>query len=270
MRASNRSGCFGIKISAMALAFLVATAQAQAQGRNWAGFYAGLNAGGTWGNADTDISCADNTGVGFFCPALYGSGAFPSSLSTDLDGFIGGGQAGYNFQRGMMVFGIEADIAWTSIDGSTSVATDVPPIDPSVSRASQDLEWLGTVRGRLGYAAHNNFLLYATGGFAFGKVDYQYSVESQISTDNVRASGSTIKTGWTIGGGGEYSFGRWSLKGEYLYYDLGEETARGEIIGGGAPINVFATPTFETQGHIIRAGVNFKLGRHSKLPVPLK
>jgi len=174
-----------------------------------------------------------------------------------------------------MVFGIEADIVWTSIDGGDTLsAAIIAPIASTTQNVSQRLDWLGTVHGRLGYAAHNNLLIYATGGLAYGHVDYQYSLTwgGVAAGDFARASESKTKTGWTVGGGGEYSFGRWSLKGEYLCYDLGDEDLSAQAFSAGVPgsIVVFHNPDFETKGHIIRAGVNFKFGGHSRQPVPLK
>ena len=217
----------------------------------------------------------------------FDAGVLPTHYSTDIDGFIGVAQAGDNFQKGKVVIGVEADISWTSIDGSDSIATDAPPFavpgfgvvdfEPAVTRVSQDLNWLGTVRGRLGYALHNNLLLYATGGVAFGDVDYRYSLEFSPSGDYARASESETQTGWTVGGGGEYSFGHWSLKAEYLYHDLGEDTLCAQAVEEvrsispkGGPIDIFFKPDYETKGHIVRVGLNFKLGSRSRQPVPLK
>jgi outer membrane immunogenic protein len=126
----------------------------------------------------------------------------------------------------------------------------------------------------LGYAAHNNLLIYATGGLAYGEVEYRYALNFPSIADYARASDSKTKAGWTVGGGGEYSFGRWSLKGEYLYYDLGEESLRAQAVegpgGSGGPVDIFLTPEFETKGHIVRVGLNFKLGHRSRQAVPLK
>lgn len=262
--------------SAIAIVFLAAALPAEAQDGNWSGFYAGLNAGGAWGNSDTDVGCVDNTGAGV-CALAAAENPFPFYFSNDLDGFIGGVQAGYNFQSGKMVFGIEADIAWTSMDANTSVSSGATTtFVPSVVRVSQDLEYLATLRGRLGYAVHNNMLVYATGGLAFGDVNHSYALNFPSLGDYARASDSKTQTGWTVGGGGEYSFGRWSLKAEYLYYDLGEESYRAQAvevtpsIGPGGPIDLFFTPEYETKGHIIRAGLNFKFGHRSRGPVPLK
>lgn len=257
---------------AIALMFLSAAVPAEAQDGNWGGFYGGLHAGGAWGNTDTNVGCVDNVFGGALCAAAVAERAFPFNMSTDLDGFIGGAQAGYNFQGRRMVVGFEADIAWTSSDSSASVATGATTnFQGNVVSVSQDLEYLATVRGRLGYAVHSNMLLYATGGFAFGDVDYSYALEFSPSGDYAKASDSKTQTGWTIGGGGEYSFGHWSLKAEYLYYDLGEETLSAQaveetpaITPSGGPVNIFFNPEYETQGHIARLGLNFRFGSHYK------
>ncbi len=173
-----------------------------------------------------------------------------------------------------MVFGIEADIAWTSIDSSSSDRNGATAsFVPSVVSVSQDLEYLATLRGRLGYAVHNHMLVYATGGLAFGEVSHSYALNFPSLGDYARASESKTQTGWTVGGGGEYSFGRWSLKAEYLYYDLGEETLSAqavEVTPATGPIDLFFNPEFETKGHIVRMGLNFKFGHRSRQPVPLK
>lgn len=215
----STSGFAGLPAAALRGAFvlglLMAAVPAEAQEGNWSGFYAGVNAGGAWGNSDANIGCDDSTFVfGPFCGDAAAQRAIPFNMSSDQDGFIGGVQAGYNFQRGRMVFGIEADIAWTSIDGSQSVTTAPTLSFPTGndSRVSQELNYLGTVRGRLGYAMHNNFLLFATGGLAYGDVDNRYAFEFRTVGGSATASQSETKAGWTVGGGGEYSFGHWSLK----------------------------------------------------------
>jgi len=278
MLTTIRSGFAGLQTFiagvAVSLVAILAALPAEAQEGNWAGFYAGVNAGGAWGNSDTNIGCDDSTfAFGPFCRLATAQRAIPFNMSTDQDGFIGGVQAGYNFQRGHMVFGIEADIAWTSIDGSQSVTT-APTLNfptGNDSRVSQKLNYLGTVRGRLGYAMHNNFLLFATGGLAYGDVDNRYAFEFQTVGGSATASQSKTKTGWTVGGGGEYSFGHWSLKGEYLYYDLGEERLSGQFIDAvNGPQNVYLNPKFETKGQLVRVGLNFKFGHRADAPVPLK
>jgi outer membrane immunogenic protein len=148
------------------------------------------------------------------------------------------------------------------MDGSDSDNDQLSgPISQS-SSVSQDIEWLGTVRGRIGLAT-GNWLLYATGGLAYAKVDYDYSYSLRPDIDYIaNDSESSVETGWTLGGGAEVALGKWSLKGEYLYYDLGDQDLSAEgVLNGvrtsalGRPIHF--EPEFETQGHIARIGLNY-------------
>jgi outer membrane immunogenic protein len=105
----------------------------------------------------------------------------------------------------------------------------------------------------------HDWLFYATGGLAFGDVQHSYSIVAE-SGDSAFASGSKVQTGWTIGGGSEYNFGKWSLRGEYLFYDLGDAhlNAVGLAPDGSPTDNEFPSET-RTSGHIVRVGVNFPL-----------
>ena len=145
-----------------------------------------------------------------------------------------GGTIGYNVQLSTVVVGLEADIDWSNIKGSTTVNC--------VSTCETSNGWLGTARGRIGYA-FDRFLPYFTGGAAFGEVK-----------GSVLGFGgfSETKVGWTVGGGLEYAFvDNWTVKLEYLYVDLGEATCSAACSGGN-PFDV----TFQTS--IVRGGVNYK------------
>jgi outer membrane immunogenic protein len=185
---------------------------------NWSGFYLGINGGYGWGQARLE---AVSGSTGFF----------------NVNGGLVGGTIGWNWQApgSAIVWGIEGDLDWTNIHGTT------PCPNPAFTCGAEN-SWLGTVRGRLGWAA-NTVLLYATGGFAFGDV-------------NATVSGSpgqkATQTGWTVGGGVEAAIARnWSVKAEYLYVDLGTFTC--------TPFNCSILPvnvTFYT--HIVRVGANWR------------
>ena len=215
-------------ISSLALAAAVGTAMAADIPRpmptkaapvyvpfNWTGLYLGLNGGYGWGRSSFD-------GV-------------PSTGSFDVDGWLFGITAGYNWQPvgSAWVVGLEGDINWTNIRGSAVCGTAI---------CDTRNRWLGTVRGRVGVAV-DRFLPYFTGGLAFG----------DIQANATGAPGaSATKAGWTIGGGVEWNVaGPWSAKVEYLYVDLGKFDC-GISCGGTAPDNV----SFRTS--IIRAGVNYR------------
>jgi outer membrane immunogenic protein len=179
---------------------------------NWTGFYIGINGGGAWGDSTWDS-------IGTF----------------DVAGFLVGGTAGYNWQAGQFVFGLEGDYAWTGIDGTSSAAC--------ATGCKTSNSWLATVRGRIGYA-YDRFLPYITGGLALG--DIKANQPGFVGAHDFNA-------GWTLGGGFEFvNAGTWSAKAEYLYIDLGKFNC-GLACGNGInPDNV----SFST--HVVRGGVNFR------------
>ncbi len=189
----------------------------------WTGFYAGLNAGYAFGNADTTLPLG-----------------LPS-LSSSYDGFIGGGQIGYNWQIGAAVLGFEADMQYADVKG-----TELIPAT-SVS-ATNTLEWFGTARARVGYA-FDRVLPYMTGGFAFGRNEYAFT---DISTGN-GAKATATHTGWTVGGGIEFAVrDAWSMKVEYLHVDLGSQDGVRDIPVAGQ------TAAFNLEFDLVRAGLNYR------------
>lgn len=163
----------------------------------WSGFYAGGIVGYGWGEADSSV-------LGKFEP----------------DGFLGGLTIGVNHQIEEIVVGAEADIAVAGI-GEEGVN-------------DFDHNWLGTVRGRIGYA-FDRFVLYGTGGFAWTHAEIDGA-----------ASDTSFHGGWTLGGGVEAAVtGNISVKAEYLYMDFTEELyANGGLV--------------EPDLHTVRFGVNYK------------
>jgi outer membrane immunogenic protein len=194
---------------------IVMKAPAYAPAMSWTGFYAGANAG--FGSATVE------PGVG-------------GSSSSNLDGITGGGQIGYNWQLGAtpLLFGIEADIQASSQDRSDSAF--------AVLTVGQELQWFGTVRGRLGYTV-GPWLFYGTGGYAYGR--YKMTV-----TGPLNGSGSTRPDGWTLGGGVEWMvMPRWSIKAEYLYMDFGTQSL---TFAGG-----LLTAQTDLTDQVVRVGLNY-------------
>jgi outer membrane immunogenic protein len=178
---------------------------------NWTGFYIGINGGGGFGR-----STWDSTG------------------SFDISGGLVGGTVGYNYQFGQGVVGIEGDIDWADINGTTNTFC-------GFGCKTSD-HWLSTVRGRLGYAA-DRFMPFVTGGAAFGDI--------RASTPGF-AGGNNTNAGWTVGAGLEFAIaGNWTAKAEYLYVDLGKFNC-GISCGAAVTDNV----SFTT--NIVRAGVNYR------------
>jgi outer membrane immunogenic protein len=249
----------------------------------WTGFYVGLNAGWGWGNSD-GIS---NSVTSSFCnTALVGCApnqasnaavaAVPGSLDTNPNGFIGGGQIGYNWQTGAVVWGIEADFQGADIHGdATATGSVVPTSSPGntisvTGSASQKIDFLGTLRGRLGWTPSPPWLLYVTGGLAYGHTKTNVAFSEHVSgacfcgPDPVTSvENDEWRAGWTVGGGVEWMFApQWTVKAEYLYYDLGSVTLNSSV----TQLNAAATPFFGVgiasevtyRGSIARAGVNYK------------
>jgi len=246
---------------------------------NWTGFYVGGNIGYGWGHASTDFAFAqDNTGGQF--------DTLNANDSNRLNGVIGGVPAGYNWQMGMFVYGIEADWQTTSQRGSDTFASSifVPDLgfngnsgsNPVTISSSEELQWFGTVRGRVGTPIADHFLIYATGGLAYGKIDLNGSVTpgnpDPVIQNNHPAVwyDSTIKVGWTIGAGleGQIS-GNWTWKFEYLYLDLGKVTANaalpagncygtGGVCNGPLPNAGGGTVSSRITDNIPRVGLNYQ------------
>jgi outer membrane immunogenic protein len=183
---------------------------------NWTGLYLGLNGGGGWGRSSWDSTLAP-------------TGDFNTS------GGVIGGTAGYNWQMGQAVFGLEGDIDWSNIRGTASTAACPPGCETRNT-------WLSTVRGRLGYAA-DRWMPYITGGVALG--DIRANFPGAIG-------GSASKAGWTVGGGLEFALaGNWTAKAEYLYVNLGTFDC-GANCGTAGPDNI------KFNANIVRGGINYR------------
>jgi outer membrane immunogenic protein len=183
---------------------------------NWQGLYLGVNAGYAWGN---DNAASFNGGVGALNP----------------DGWFGGGQIGYNAQFNALVLGLEADLQGADISDTTALSG-------GLTQVTTDIEWFSTLRGRVGYAA-GPALLYVTGGWAFADLN------QSVSAPGVGISSDDWETGYTVGGGIEWAFApNWSLKSEYLYIDLGDQTLS-------SPAGTYTT---ETDFHTARVGLNYR------------
>jgi outer membrane immunogenic protein len=228
----------------------------------WRGFYVGLNLGYGLGNADTQFDPLPDPATFVFLE--------PQSHDADPGGVVGGGQVGFNWQiKRWLVIGAEADFQGSGMDGSKTISpvnsitgAPTPGLDGFLFTRERT-DWFGTVRGRIGFTPWCRLLIYGTGGLAFGNV--HYSGESFFSAGGAfithPASFDRTSVGWTAGGGLEYALTHhWSLKCEYLYYDLGDQSATGPELTNGITPNPFYAVRYnwETTANIVRAGVNFK------------
>ena len=199
----------------------------------WTGFYAGLNVGGAFGSSRNAFTIA-----GFGLP----------SFNTSPAGVVGGGEAGYNWQTGPWVLGLEASFEGSGLSGSRTAPCLAPRCGALAASYAQKLPWFGTLRPRIGYA-FGNWLLYATGGGALGQVDTNATADvgSFVATDNR----SQTRSGWTLGGGVEVELAPgWSAKIEYLYVDLGSRTTT-------FLLNPPISNASRFNANVITAGVNY-------------
>ncbi len=229
----------------------------------WTGFYIGGNVGYSWGKWD-------NSGLA-------------STSSPNVKGWLGGLQAGYNWQvDSRWLVGLEGDIQITGEKASENTGgstTDVAgtgnfigfhTITTTTYSNEWKFPWFGTFRGRIGALPEPSMLIYGTGGLAVGhfkmssqstSVAQQYRgivgtttnpVGGATTTVGTAFSDSTTRWGWTLGAGVEKAFGRnWSAKIEYLYLDLGTYTF---LSGTGLDTDV------KLRDHIVRAGINYRFG----------
>jgi outer membrane immunogenic protein len=222
----------------------------------WAGWYFGGNAG--WvGSADDTVTntgtdtCACGLGTALAC------GCIPGSVPLKYNGFLGGGQVGYNWQSGSWVYGLEADF-----DGSSTKSSTAAVSGPSTTTLSRQLDWLATARGRVGFTVTPTFLTYGTGGLAVGHTNIGSVITNPLGVPPPESEATTnlasTKTaaGWTAGAGAEWLFApQWSVKAEYLYVDLGKHnnTLTYTYFGNTSTL----TSTIKDTSNIVRAGVNY-------------
>lgn len=189
-------------------------------GYDWTGPYIGLQAGYGWGDTQPTFAA--------------------STADVNYDGFIGGIEAGYNWQSNNFVFGIEIDGSFSDINGD-ELGVNTPCVTPGEA-CSADVDWLATGRLRMGYAI-DRLMPFITGGLAVGGVDGTFD----FGACTCDVDDTTV--GWTVGGGIEWAIDdSWSVKAEYLYVDLGKPSISGT--------NTFVgTDNYDFS--IARLGVNF-------------
>lgn len=249
----------------------------------WTGFYAGTLTGYAFSD-NQSVRTSGNTST---TRATIGMGRRPSSLKSDQEGLTSvGGGFGYDYQfrpGGGLVVGIAADATLMDLE-HRSAYIGPPQLAPEITAYRQRLDYLTTVRGRIGYG-FDRFLVYGTGGFAFGNVDYR-AIYTQRGTNAFDYGGryNGIETGYVYGGGVEYAIPTESIlnkfnllsyiplfssggmfaasgvtvKAEYLRYDLGSRNvAITPVIAGP---NGSYTARFKTEGNLIRGGFTYRFG----------
>lgn len=263
---------------------LFTKARAAGSSPSWTGFYVGGNVGGAWADrsvnftGDAASAFLFNPGVPILAP--FAGQVAPRPHDFSMSGVTGGLQAGYNWQLGgNWLVGVEGDLSASSLRGSGRETTPLlPPAFTQTFSAEQKIDWWGSIRGRVGALVSPSVLLYGTGGFAFGKVttfaDYVAngpggafdisvggtSFNCTIGLPCFTGTNSRIKTGWTVGGGGEWRFApHWSFKAEYLYVDLGNSSVSAIALATGIGPNLsrYTADFGRADFHVARVGVNY-------------
>jgi outer membrane immunogenic protein len=217
---------------------------------SWTGFYIGGNMGGTLGDV----------------PETFAIPLFATSLTetTHPNSVVGGGQIGYNYQVNQFLVGIEADIDARNATSSFSCLVLSPTGCVTTASASQltmtdQQNWFGTVRGRLGFT-WNRFLVYGTGGVAYGNVQHSL-IENQVAITTLTVTDSTTRTGWAAGGGIQWALDdHWSVGVEYLHVDLGSDTLNTPnpaVVIGGVTFNP-SSATFIDRSDIVRVRLDYR------------
>ena len=220
-------------------------------------------------------------------------------------GFMGGGQVGYNYQFGPSGFGswlvgLEADIQ--GVVANSSSANTISAVGPfpffgaaEVHTASiygrESLDYIGTVRGRIGWLFSPTLLVYGTGGLAYGGTNAStwiaefnnnctlFAATCVQPTAGANGTSSGTRVGWTVGGGLEWMFlPNWSAKIEYLFYDLGTAYWNNGVLaftsntfpGAGGPAVIASQSSTRFDGNIVRAGLNYHFNWAAPVPVLAK
>lgn len=226
---------------------------------SWTGIYIGANLGLGGDRFQYPFSIA--------VPAIATFASGNASITSS--GIIGGGQVGYNWEFGNnVVLGFETDFDGAAIRGKVTaningIALGALPFGAAIQAGSR-INYIGTVRGRLGYA-WDRFLVYGTGGFAYGQVNSAISASAAIAgaAASFTTSENNSRTGFAVGGGFEYAItNNLTVKTEYLYVNLGTNNILNQNLFGVVGVNI----NQKTQVNIARAGINYKFNWFNPLP----
>ncbi len=222
---------------------------------NWTGPYVGVHMGYGVVNADPGTKPLPDAAT-FINLA-------PASQSLHAKGVLGGVQAGYNWQMGCFVLGIEADFSGSGMSGTSTqspiIQYDGTPFPgDGYLRTHLETNWFGTVRPRLGYTVLPNLLIYGTGGLAYGNVSFSGTTNFLPPGNEVyRGTIDDTKVGWTAGAGAEYALSKkWSVKAEYLFYDLGSASVTADPSLPNPPFQ--ERYNVDTATHLIDIGLNYR------------
>lgn len=221
-----------------------------------------------WSGAAAADNCHHGRFNGLYIGASVGYAGLDSEqsprgepkLSSDDGSVIAGGHLGYNVQCGHLVFGVEGDINFVDLSSHA--------VQPDLTSFQSSIDWLATLRGRLGMAVREDVLIYATAGVAFADRTHSLHAPGAPGGPFSQSDGDTA-TGWVIGGGVEFiRHDRWVLRGEVLWADLGSESRT--YVTGACGVLCEAHAGWDDEMLIARVGLSLKLGGHEAHYEPLK
>jgi outer membrane immunogenic protein len=225
--------------------------------------------------------CVGGAFSGAYAGIQLGGGSMRSHQETDSNfggltfsdndgGFTIGGYDGYNVQCGRVLFGIESDFNY--FHANTESTLDEGPCCSGSGFATfqSDMNWFGTLRGRLGLVRDENLLIFATGGLAYANIDHTFS-DTGAPGGPFSQSDSNTQFGWTAGGGIEFMRdSHWSLRADALYVDLGSEaktyTTDPTLCGGVCTARV----NWDDNFWVARVGLAYHFGQREAAVVPMK
>jgi outer membrane immunogenic protein len=222
--------------------------------QNWAGPYAGLFAGYAFGDADA-TGATDPT---LLFPFYNGA---PTPYRLDPNGALAGAAAGYNWQWGTFVAGIEGEAGYLGLRGSAIDPNGIVFFGTPDTETTFKSDFYAALSGRLG-AAVGPALLYVKGGAALlrakaSTVDPCVAPPAGCGTGTLSMHGSETMFGWAAGAGVEWALDpRWTVKGEYLFFDFGSIDTAGPSNAPGE----FYRQSIDVQTHTLRIGVNYRFG----------
>jgi outer membrane immunogenic protein len=275
------SGAAAVLLASMAPAFAQAPPM-MVMGDAWQGFYVGANLGGAHDDSSysTSPSGCFLTGCGIGGTAANPARSFSGSLNNG--GFLGGVQAGYNWHVApAWLLGVEADFdgGGAGSGSNTKVATLTAPLGGTATYSLNHSEhFLGTVRGRLGFLTSPNLLLYGTGGFAYGEINAGSSIAFSSTggvggADSYSGKASSVKDGWTAGGGFEYAINpAWTVGGQYLFVSLSSSGINEKFTGAVnavAPAIPSYRSSISNDEHVFRLMLNYHFNPPPPPPAPM-
>jgi len=222
----------------------------------WTGVYVGGHFGYNWARANTSITPLP-TAVQFV-------NLRPTALDLDPRGVFGGGQIGFNWQIRNTVLGVEFDISKSNFKRTVTVTPIIqnngtPFPGAGFLTAHQNTTWFGTLRERFGVAVFPRVLIYGTVGSSFGHENFSADTDFRpVGTAHYPAAFSKTKRGWSAGVGTEFARDHhWSVRADYLFYDLGSEAFTADPASPLPPFQV--AYRWNTRGvQTLSGGVNYR------------